>query len=217
MASKKKGLLRKFIEWCYANDGSSRTTEVPKDKNKLKKAQEECREKIRQINDRLFDLAEEKKDIERVIARLIQEYEQASANIKSGYKRQIMVLKKDLDEKKERELILETKLQQQTLLLNKLKVNEEISDLEDQSDTIDTLIVDNKIKLEEFKKNQERFDELERTEYRGRDKKDDENNEDQNDAEADFQKFINEFSNKNSAEDEEIASVKKNTEIQEEN
>lgn len=211
------GLLRKIIEWCYANDSGNKKKNVSKDKNKLRKAQEECRENIQKINDKLFYLTEGKREIERVMTNLIKEYEKASANTKSGYKIQIMALKKDLDAKNELERILETRLQQQVLLLNKLEVNEEISKLESQVDVTEELLVDNMAKLEELEQNQRTFDELEQLEYKGRNKQQDEKTENQNEADDDFQKFIKEFADNNKAEDEEIASARKSTAIQERN
>ena len=148
---------------------------------------------------------------------LIKEYEKASANTQSGYKIQIMALKKDLDAKNELERILETRLQQQVLLLNKLEVNEEINKLESQIDVTEELLVDNMAKLEELEHTQRTFDELEQLEYKGRNKQQDKKTENQNDADDDFQKFIKEFADNNKAEDEEITSARKSTEIQERN
>ena len=211
------GLLRKIIEWCYANDSGNKKKKVSKDQNKLQKAQEECRENIKKINDKLFYLTEGKREIERVMTNLIKEYEKASANTQSGYKIQIMALKKDLDAKNELERILETRLQQQVLLLNKLEVNEEINKLESQIDVTEELLVDNMAKLEELEHTQRTFDELEQLEYKGRNKQQDKKTENQNDADDDFQKFIKEFADNNKAEDEEITSARKSTEIQERN
>ena len=148
---------------------------------------------------------------------LIKEYEKASANTQSGYKIQIMALKKDLDAKNELERILETRLQQQVLLLNKLEVNEEINKLESQIDVTEELLVDNMAKLEELEHTQHTFDELEQLEYKGRNKQQDKKTENQNDADDDFQKFIKEFADNNKAEDEEITSARESTEIQERN
>ena len=211
------GLLRKIIEWCYANDSGNKKKKVSKDQNKLRKAQEECRENIKKINDKLFYLTEGKREIERVMTNLIKEYEKASANTQSGYKIQIMALKKDLDAKNELERILETRLQQQVLLLNKLEVNEEINKLESQIDVTEELLVDNMAKLEELEHTQRTFDELEQLEYKGRNKQQDKKTENQNDADDDFQKFIKEFADNNKAEDEEITSARESTEIQERN